>query len=123
VGLRPGGGGIAASAARFFGVNLWAEHLRVELGLPPSPVPERNSAGRWQGVARVSAYAAPPSAGELLAVDGVVATAPGRLRDTDADAAMSTSAFSQLAFFDCPAESDALAVFAAIDRLSAGEPG
>ncbi|MEZ0090329.1 acetyl-CoA carboxylase biotin carboxylase subunit family protein [Streptacidiphilus sp. EB129] len=140
IGLRPAGGGVAESIGRFYGVNLWEEHLRTQIGLPsgldaapdpntgtdPNSALDPNSGSRHRGVIGVSIHALRGrtlSDAQILELPGVVSVSPGSSKVRQAAKDGSTSAFTHLVFFDRESAAGARQTFTDLHALCTRREG
>jgi hypothetical protein len=117
IGLRPAGGGVAESLRHFYGVDIWAEFVGLQLGRPPcvglqAPRHSRN----YRGVTGITPDVR-RSAEELLAVPGIFRVSLGSPKAHLEAKAGSSCAFTYLAFFEFATEPQAHQTIARLRRL------
>jgi hypothetical protein len=121
IGLRPAGGGVAESLASWYGLTVWGEFVRLQLGRMPAA--RSGARGGHEDYRGVLGLAADPSGrrrmldeDELRSVPGVVEVLPG-VADAQRQAhAGSGSAFARLALFSVGSAEDAQALVAEVTR-------
>ncbi|GHF69795.1 biotin carboxylase [Amycolatopsis bartoniae] len=126
IGFRPPGAGRAPSLLRFYGVDLWAEHIAAQLELPR---PTRNGVTAPTGYCGVTGVAADPAgchpsppAETLRAIPGVVDVLPGSAHARSEAKLGSSVANTHLVLFSCDSETGAHRVLQEIEAAGRSAP-
>jgi hypothetical protein len=122
IGLRPPGGRRSQSVKRFFGLDLWEEFVRVELGRAPGfhlPMCRPTGYCGVIGMAASPQYDGRPQLNgeELRALPGVVEVHGGTRRAREEAKLGSSVAYTHTILFDCAGEEKARELILAIETL------